>query len=193
MVTLLYVTLTCYLLITANLRVFLLRDLTVKWMAIITLTGLVLNTCCHQFTPHCQPCFCFAGTETCCSKLWSGRGSSFSNWLLFRKFPVIKEFDFWLQPASVYTFYIISDCLFSSYKHNVRPKCFFFFLITRCYFACAPHFPVGCDSVVSIAGRYGLDGPGIESLCKPDFPHASRPAVCPSQPPIQGALGLSRE
>jgi hypothetical protein len=36
---------------------------------------------------------------------------------------------------------------------------------------------VGCDSSVSIATRYGLDGPGIESWWGQDFPHSSRPAL----------------
>jgi len=33
------------------------------------------------------------------------------------------------------------------------------------------------DSSVGIASSYGLDGPGIESLCGRDFPHSSRPAL----------------
>ena len=43
----------------------------------------------------------------------------------------------------------------------------------------------GRDSVVGIASRYGLDGPGIESQWGRDFPHLSRPALGPTQPPIQ--------
>ena len=41
------------------------------------------------------------------------------------------------------------------------------------------------DSSVGIATSYGLDGPGIESRCGPDFPHPSSPALSPAQPPIQ--------
>jgi hypothetical protein len=41
------------------------------------------------------------------------------------------------------------------------------------------------DSVVSIATRYGLDGPGIESRWGRDFPHPSRPALGPTQSPVQ--------
>ena len=40
-------------------------------------------------------------------------------------------------------------------------------------------------SVVGIATGYGLDGPGIESQRGRDFPHLSRPALGPTQPPIQ--------
>ena len=43
----------------------------------------------------------------------------------------------------------------------------------------------GRDSVVGITTRYGLDGPGIESRCRRDFPHLSRPALGPTQPLIQ--------
>jgi hypothetical protein len=48
------------------------------------------------------------------------------------------------------------------------------------------------SSSVAIATGYGLDGPGIESRWGRDFPHSSRPALGPSQPPIQWIAGLSR-
>jgi hypothetical protein len=40
--------------------------------------------------------------------------------------------------------------------------------------------------VVGIATGYGLDGPGIESRWGRDFPHLSRPALGPTQPPVHG-------
>jgi hypothetical protein len=49
---------------------------------------------------------------------------------------------------------------------------------------------MGRDSVVGIATRYGLDGPGIEFRWGRDFPHPSRPALGPMQPPIQWVPGL---
>ena len=47
----------------------------------------------------------------------------------------------------------------------------------------------GPGSVVSIATAYGLDGPGIESRWGRDFLHLSRPALKPTQPPVQWVPG----
>jgi hypothetical protein len=43
----------------------------------------------------------------------------------------------------------------------------------------------GSSSSVGIATAYGLDGPGSESRWGRDFPHLSRPALRPTQPPVQ--------
>jgi hypothetical protein len=51
---------------------------------------------------------------------------------------------------------------------------------------------VGQSSSVGIVTRYRLDGPGIESWWGQDFPHPSRPALEPTQPPIQWVPGLSQ-
>jgi hypothetical protein len=50
----------------------------------------------------------------------------------------------------------------------------------------------GPGSSVVIVTDYGLGGPGIESRWGRDFPHLSRPALGPNQPPAQGVPGLSR-
>ena len=49
----------------------------------------------------------------------------------------------------------------------------------------------GRDSSVGIATRYGLGGPGIESRWGRDFPHPYRPALGPTQHPVQWVPGLS--
>ena len=51
---------------------------------------------------------------------------------------------------------------------------------------------IGLGSVYGIATDYGLDGPGIESRWGRDFPRLFRPALGPTQPPVQRVPGLSR-
>ena len=50
---------------------------------------------------------------------------------------------------------------------------------------------VSQDSVVTIATRYRVDGPGIESWWGRVFPHLSSLSPRPTQPPIQWLLGHS--
>jgi len=59
------------------------------------------------------------------------------------------------------------------------------------YFTITYQLLCGPVSVVGIATRYGLNGPGIESRWSRDFPHLSRPALVPTQPPVQWVPGLS--
>ena len=45
------------------------------------------------------------------------------------------------------------------------------------------------DSVVSIATRYGLSCPGIESRWRQNFLNPSRPGRVLTQPPVEWVLG----
>jgi len=58
---------------------------------------------------------------------------------------------------------------------------------------CYTVLTVGRDSVGGIATGYGLESPEIESRCRRDFPHPSRPALRPTQPPIKQPVISRRE
>jgi hypothetical protein len=66
------------------------------------------------------------------------------------------------------------------------------FTINRFILRVITQLPVGRDSSVDIATRYGLDGPGFESRWRRVFPHLSRPALGSTQPPIKCVPGQSR-
>jgi hypothetical protein len=54
------------------------------------------------------------------------------------------------------------------------------------------HEESGPGGVVGVATGYGLDGPRIESRWGRDFLHLSRPALGPTQPPVQWVPGFSQ-
>ena len=51
---------------------------------------------------------------------------------------------------------------------------------------------MGRDFVVGTVTLYGLDCPGIKSRWRRDFPHLSKPAPGPTEPPTKWVPGLSR-
>jgi hypothetical protein len=76
-----------------------------------------------------------------------------------------------------FTFTITATLLVHRYETNIvhwMQHLFLFIIVVS-----------GPGSVVGIATAYGLDGPGIESRCGRDFPHLFRPALRPTQPPVQ--------
>jgi hypothetical protein len=54
------------------------------------------------------------------------------------------------------------------------------------------NFTTVLGSSVGTETDYGLDSPGIESRSGREFLHTSRPALGPTQSPVQWVLGLSR-
>jgi hypothetical protein len=91
-----------------------------------------------------------------------------------------------LIPYVIYMSYVCHTVCHMYVCIFVTATCFLYLKTNKFVFV----FHVGRDSSVSIATRYGLDGPGIEFRWGRDFSHPARPALGPTQPPIQWVPGL---
>ena len=96
---------------------------------------------------------------------------------------LLPETESWLNPTV---------CLSVSENWNVSFLCgesnSDFFVVQPVFYS-VDLLRMGRDSSADIAARYGLDGPGIESRRRRDFPHPSRPKLVLTKPPIQWVLG----
>jgi hypothetical protein len=73
------------------------------------------------------------------------------------------------------------------YAIHVRAVNYYYY-----YYYMYTYIIYGPGSSVGIATCYGLNGSEIESRWGRDFQHLSKPALGPTQPPVQWVLGLSR-
>ena len=88
-----------------------------------------------------------------------------------------------MHVQATYIMYSFMWCLNIMFKWNcaiLRP------ILCMCTYTSGPGIIVG------IVTGYGLDGAGIESQWGRDFLLLSKPALVPTQPPVQWVSGLSR-
>ena len=77
-------------------------------------------------------------------------------------------------------------CLAGAKFENIYIYIYISVCLCVCVCVCVP------GSSAGIVTGYGLDGPGMESRWRRDIPHLSRPALGPTQPPVQRVRALLR-
>ena len=151
-----------------------------SWIDAIIWTLLVTQYCCHWVSQHT----CTAGEGCKLCELLITHNHLKIICLKMNEIFSFKISDFFLDDSICVCIYIIYLFIYISMEWKYLIICLV--ILTR-----IQSFKVGQDSVVSIATRYGLDSLGIESRWGRDFPHASRPALRSTQPPVQWVPGHS--
>ena len=106
---------------------------------------------------------------------WIGAGMSFRAYLDVMTLPVI-------HPAANH---------FINWAIEAYLSIIIVIIIIFSFLLC-PESAVVHNIKVGMKTRYGLDGPGIESLWGRDLPHSCRPALGPTGPPLQLVPGVKR-
>jgi hypothetical protein len=108
-------------------------------------------------------------------------------------FPVLmpKSVNCILPSLSIQVFWDVKPCLWVCGSRRFEGLWYLYVKrqVVQDHFKAAYSYP-GRDSSGSVAIRYRLDGLGIESRLRREFPHPSRLALGPNQPPIQILPGL---
>jgi hypothetical protein len=135
------------------------------------LGSLMYSKLCFNLPPHTGGCLYFQLVRSLASTL-----------------PLSIDWSFW------YIFISFVIRMWKSVYHRTLPM-----LVNMCsFYWCLRYFcsfimsKLGRNSSVGIATGYGLDGPKIESRWGRDFPYLSRPALGPTQTPVQWVPALFR-